>query len=136
MSHFLLQLICLMLFFISTITAVYFSVFWKHSSYSCMGWRTRRQTLSCCLFLLICVMQTNQTQHVTCNMTVVPASGTFSAFVKFWYIFCLHKFHTLAVETYVAVLILYFNLCIAANISLLHYNWGNFLCKVSHDFDA
>jgi len=76
-------------------------------------------------------MQTNQTQPVTCNMTVIPGPGTFIAFVIFWYFF-FHKFYTLDVEVYVLVLILYLNLCIAVNMSLLHHNLSNFLCKISH----
>jgi len=118
-------------FFLSTITAIYFSVFWKHGSCSCVESKTRRQTLSCCLFSLISVMQTNQTQPITCNMTVIPARGTFSAFVRFWYFFP-HKFYTLDIEVYVAVLMLYLNLCIAVNMSLLHHNISNFLCKILH----
>jgi len=132
---FLIQPVRLMLFFFNLHhnCCIFFSIL--------KAWFTRRQTLSCCLFLLTCVMQTNQTQHVTCNMTVFPAPGTFSAFVRVWYIF-LHKFYTLAVEVYVAVcysmlqyvavLLLYFNLCIAVNISLVHHSLRNFLCKISH----
>ena len=115
-------------FVISTINAVYFSVFWKHGSCSCMEWRTRRQTSSCRLFLLTCVMQTNQTQRVTCNMTVVPAPGTFSAFIRFWYIFFfpLHKLYTLSVGVYVAVCILqsvccslYFAVCMLQSVHFI-----------------
>jgi len=43
-----------------------------------------------------------------------------------------HKFYTLDIDVSVAVLILHSNLCIAVNMSLLHRNLSNFLCKISH----